>query len=182
MPEDLRDEIAVLPALDPLLGTLPPRARPYRVTFADVHQLFVAEAPFRERRQRLYDALVLHAECVWEVLPEAKIWVDGGFLTHKTWAEPEDVDVVIVVATASPEAKAQLASQGLLTLKDVQSTANDRVLPKLTKLRAFGGLVDAYLATGARAELYQALWSKVRGPDGSDTGTTKGFVEVIRGY
>lgn len=170
-----------LPTLDPFLGYLPYQHGPYLFTWGEIHELFVAQAPFRERRERLFNALQLFADSVWDILPGARLWVDGGFVTHKTWAAPEDVDVVIVTTQAAPEKKRLLVEQGLLTFSDMKFDVMDT--PRsLNKLRPFGGLVDSYFADAKREDIWRLQWSKVRGPDGEIVdGLKKGFVEVVRG-
>lgn len=178
---ELSMRVTALPALDPILGTLPPNPLPYRVTMSDVHSLFVASAPFKERRERLFQAFSLFADTVWDELPKALLWVDGGFVTHKTWGEPHDVDVAIVADDVTVESKRRLATQGLLTFADIDGKINEKDL-RVGKLAPFGGMVDSYLASSTTAAMYRWQWSRVRGPDGEIIpNVTKGFLEVARG-
>lgn len=170
-----------LPALDPFLGYLPPRQQPYLLTWGEIHEMFVARAPFRERRQRIYSALQLFAESIWELIPDARLWINGGFTTQKDWAAPDDVDVVVLGDAVPPQIKAALLNQGLLTLEDVTFSVNAKTM-HVSALKTFGGLVDAYLADVRSEEVWRAQWSRVKGPDGKIMdGVKKGFVEVVRG-
>lgn len=174
--------LGVLPALDPLLGTLPYSPFPYRATMSDAHDLFVVQAPYREARQRIFDALQVYAACVWGVLPQARLWIDGGFASHKDWEAPEDVDVAIVVDDINTTERAQLVTAGLLTLATVSAKIGDVELPEFSRLRPMGGLVDSYLATRTTRDVYRMQWSRVRGPDREIIeGVLKGFLEVTRG-
>lgn len=171
-----------LPALDPFLGYLPPSQTPYLVTMADIHELFVAQAPFRERREVLFAAFEIYAALIWERIPDARIWVDGGFTTHKSWEAPDDVDVVVVADDVPRTTKGGLVSDGLLTLQKVTAELNGKDLPPVDKLRPFGGLIDAYFATSATTQLIKMQFSKVRGPDGLIVpNLSKGILEVTRG-
>jgi hypothetical protein len=181
MPSDEIDKGVLLPTLDPFLGYLPPQQEPYRLTWGELHELFVAQAPYRERRERLYAALHLFADAVWDIAPTAKLWVNGGFATHKPWAAPEDVDVVIMTNDLAPEKKKMLVQQGLLTFKDVGLEVESKTM-QLDRLRPFGGLVDSYFADSKRELFWRTQWSRVKGPDGQIMpGVKKGFVEVVRG-
>jgi hypothetical protein len=173
--------VSSLPALDPILGTLPPSPLPYRVTMSDVHSLFVASAPFKERRERLFRAFALYAETIWTEIPGALLWIDGGFITHKSWEEPHDVDVAIIADDVPAESKRRLATQGLLTFDDTSGTINSKQL-QIGKLAPFGGMIDSYLASSKTASVYRIQWSRVRGPDGQIIpNASKGFLEVARG-
>lgn len=170
-----------LPPLDPFLGYLPPRQQPYLLTWGEIHEMFVTQAPYRERRQRIFSALQLFADSIWELIPDARLWINGGFTTQKDWAAPEDVDVVILGNAVPPQTKAALLNQGLLTLEDVNFSVNAKTM-HVPALKTFGGLVDSYLADVKSEEVWRAQWSRVRGPDGKVIeGVKKGFVEVIRG-
>ena len=86
--------------LGPLLdgrGMLPPASNPYGATLNELYETFVEQAPFRPRRELIFRALSLYAELVWQESPEARLWIDGGFATHKVWEAPEDADVVVIV-------------------------------------------------------------------------------------
>lgn len=175
-------KLAELPALDPILGTLPGSPIPYRLTMSDIHQLFVVSAPFRERREDLFAAFEVYSKSVWEELPKARLWVDGGFSTHKNWEAPDDIDVLVVDDDASLASKARLASRGMFTMSKVTGTIGKKELPELEKLRPFGGMIDAYYATSFSTELIRSQWTQVRGPDGEFVpGAVKGIVEVVRG-
>jgi hypothetical protein len=174
--------VASLPALDPFLGYLPPSQAPYLVTMADIHELFVVQAPFRERREVLFRAFEIYSELIWDRIPYARIWVDGGFTTHKNWAAPDDIDVVVVADNLAPATKRELVTDGLLTLSNVAAAFNNQPLPSVAKMRPFGGLIDAYFATSSTTQLIKMQFSRVRGPDGLIVpNLSKGILEVTRG-
>lgn len=174
---------------------LPPQADPYRSTFAEVAAVFVDAAPDdqREYRERRLGALEAHARVVAGVFGEdtVRAWIDGGFLTHKTWARPEDIDVVYFV----PSARLGRAFHGrvasLWTLSEVSATigrsASEGGGPggpklKVDVLSPLAGLVDAYVAadTGIERRRWKRQWSTVNGPDNQPMpGVEKGFVEVL---
>lgn len=178
---------------DPL--ALPPRADPYRSTFEEVSALFVEKAPAdqREFRARRLDALEAHSRVVAHVFggQVVRAWINGGFLTHKTWAKPEDIDVVYFV----PPALLYRAHHGrvasLWTLSEVSATIGQSASegggpggPKLKvdALSPLAGLVDAYAAadTAIERRRWKRQWSTVNGPDDEPIpGVEKGFVEVL---
>ncbi|SKC37423.1 DUF6932 family protein [Okibacterium fritillariae] len=171
-----------LPDLDPFIGYLPPAQLPYQVTMTDIYTMFVQDAPYRERRELLFDALKIYTSLIWTEIPYARIWVDGGFATRKDWAPPEDVDVVVVADDVPLKVKAKLASEGLLTLSAVSASIDKSNLPMIHKLRPFGGLVDAYFATSKTSALLYQYMTSVKGPDGEVIhGVRKGIAEVTRG-
>lgn len=165
---------------DPILGHLPPQQQPYRLSWGELHEAFVVHAPYRERRQRLYDALRLFSDCVWDIIPDARLWIDGGFVTRKTWAAPDDVDVVIVGSGVEKHQRQELARRGLLTSRETTLELETKSLP-IGRLRPLGGLIDSYLTESKRSELWHRKWSQVTGPDGNEVdGVFKGYVEVVR--
>jgi hypothetical protein len=171
----------VLPALDER-GMLPPAEHPYTTTLEELHQRFVVEAPHREQRQRIFSALSLYAELIWVSLPSARLRIDGGFVTHKDWAAPEDADVVVVYDTPAPSGSlSAIVRAPLFTVSDVSGKVSGQPL-NMPKSAVMGGLIDAYPApAGKPAQLayWDRMWSNVTGPDKTlVAGERKGYVEV----
>lgn len=169
---------------------LPPTPFPdvHRCTMAELRIRFVDEAPaFKRERAFLYRTLELYADQVWGLLPEATLWIDGGFVTHKDWAAPQDVDLVILPTESDflqypdeQELKTRLTP--LLTLQNVTAAIpqafEERVQP-------YGGNIDGFLVPPGidpAKPYWHDLWSRVRGRGGAEAPDAhKGFVEVVRG-
>ncbi|WP_420365888.1 hypothetical protein AAEP80_02860 [Curtobacterium sp. L3-7] len=171
----------VLPAMDGR-GLLPPAAHPYTATLEELHERFVVEAPFREQRQRVFDALSLYAALVWDALPSARLRIDGGFITHRTWAAPEDADVVVVYDKPTPPGGLdRVVRASLFTMSDVTAVVANKPAA-LDKVAVMGGLIDAYPAPAdkpALLEYWDRMWSNVTGPGKTLLeGERKGYVEV----
>jgi len=171
----------VLPAMDHR-GLLPPATDPYPATLEELHQRFVVEAPFREQRQRVFDALSLYASLVWEALPTARLRIDGGFVTHKPWAAPEDADIVVVYDRPTPPGGLDKAvRRPLFTMKDVVSVIAGRPA-NLDKVAVMGGLIDAYPVPADKHAVlayWDRMWANVTGPGKTLLdGERKGYVEV----
>lgn len=178
---------------DPL--ALPPRADPYSSTFAEIAKIFVDRAPAdqREFRARRLDALEAHARVVAGVWGDhvVRVWINGGFLTHKTWAKPKDIDAVYFVPPDLLERAHHGRVASLWTLSEVSATigrsASEGGGPgghklKVDVLSPLAGLVDAYVAadTAIERRMWKRQWSTVNGPDNKPlAGVEKGFVEVL---
>lgn len=161
-------------------GLLAPRAFPYRATLDDVYKAFVVGAPYRARREMIFRALSLFCDLVWEQFPEAVMWIDGGFTTHKSWEPPEDADVAVFVSPARyPEAYTE-KNLPIWTLQRVTAEAQDI---STGKLHPFGGLLDTFCLPDQLGQrmVWARTWSSVRGPDRSlIPNKSKGFVEVVK--
>ncbi|ORL03395.1 hypothetical protein A6F55_09240 [Prescottella equi] len=144
----------------------------HRGTFKDLRIRFVDGAPHPERREMLMDALEFYADQVWSLLPTARLWVNGGFVTHKPWA-PKDIDVVNVVRAREIDC---LDLPTLLPLLTHEAQDGSRVQP-------MGGLIDGFHAVRGDAEkllYWQDWWSTVTDVDGNAIpGIRKGYVEVV---
>lgn len=168
----------VLPALT-VDGLLPAAAAPYLTDMNELRAVFVDGAPaFRDERARICSALELHLDLAREhVGPGTRAWIDGGFITHKTWAAPHDADVALVFQPAVRFATEPVVP--LLTLKNVSA-----VEPRLAieRLQPMGGLVDAFLVPDqpAHTAVWHDTWSSVKDANGDIVpGLRKGYVEVI---
>ncbi|MBT2273452.1 DUF6932 family protein [Rhodococcus qingshengii] len=143
----------------------------HRGSAKDLRLRFVDGAPHSTRRDTILQAFELYAERVWEILPEARLWVDGGFVTHKAW-EPKDVDVVILVSHSDVVGIDQSKLLPLLT----QTAENG------TRIQPMGGLVDGFIADmndPAVTHYWNDFWSTVTDEAKEPVeGIRKGYVEV----
>ncbi|WP_156786281.1 DUF6932 family protein [Microterricola viridarii] len=153
---------------------------PHPATIDEIEQRFVHEAPHSERRALIFSAFQLYAGLVWSYFPTARLWVNGGFVTHKEVA-PHDIDVAMLAPSSDagifardPDALA------LLTLQGVRSSEFDGVL---RRLQPFGGLVDSFFVpedNPLAVQTWKDRWSLAPLSDGSGfrDDLSKGFLEV----
>lgn len=162
-------------------GLLPPQAKPHMSSLEEIEQVFVVGAPFEERRRLVFRALAFYSELLWRQIPGAKLWIDGGFTTLKSWGPPNDVDIVVVVPANEVNMVTPDFVGGFVTLQDVNSREPKA---KLDRVQPFGGLIDAFLVAEndqAGLNVWHGRWSAVKLPDGNLHPTRKkGFVEVTR--
>lgn len=142
-------------------------------TLDEIEARFVNDAPFADRRRLVFDAFRLWHEIVTAIVPSARFWLDGGFITHKNWAAPSDVDVTVM-----------LKADDLNNLTDEEQ---QRFLPLFTKAgpspqRPMSGLVDAYICLRGDVDktlYWREHWSTVLDENRVIlSGTRKGLVEV----
>jgi hypothetical protein len=172
----------VLPALngDGLL----PKGR-HRADLAEIESVFVLSAPYQRERQLVFEALRLYVRLVQRILPSGSLWIDGGFVTHKRWEAPHDVDVCIALDEGQRQAappSAAIDLQDLITHLDVieRDGAGGGVIHP--RLQPMGGLVDGFLVDlddPVNVAYWERLWSSVMGPGRVPIdGAVKGYVEV----
>lgn len=149
-------------------GMLP--AARHKATAAEVYDLFVTQAPYAPRRKVIWDAFEAWVPLIRPLLPTARLWIDGGFVTHKGWAAPKDVDVCILV---HPSEYALADSAALAPLLTEKRSGVPRVQP-------MNGLVDSHIGhQGADAYFWADTWSTVLDAQRNVVdGERKGFVEV----
>jgi hypothetical protein len=172
----------VLPPIDPTTGLLPEAPDPHRATLDEVYLAFVTAAPFPERRELIFNALSLYARLIWAIYPDARLRIDGGFVTHKTWAEPEDIDVAVVCPTITPAQRDAATEAGLFSIGGAQGVVHRRKVGPIQKLHPMGGLVDAFYVPEKDVpyrEFFEDYWSTETGPNKQPTGRRKGYVEVV---
>lgn len=149
----------------------------HQATLDEIEALFVTEAPFSEQRALIFSAFTTWVTLVEQVLPVSRYWIDGGFVTHKGWAPPSDVDVTILCQENDLDALGP-AEQNRLGL--LLTTPSDGQRPRIQPM---GGLVDAFVTKrgpSGNAPYWNQQWSKVRGADGNElVNLSKGFLEVI---
>jgi hypothetical protein len=172
----------VLPKVDPATGFLPPGPNPYLTTLDEIHATFVVGAPFASERQDVFEALALYARLVWAIFPDARLRIDGGFITHKTWAAPQDADVVVVCPTYTAEQIEKAVSAPLFTMLGAKGSVSGMTV-QLPKAHVMGGLVDGFFvpeAMTANMAYFDKFWSSVTDQNKKVVpGQSKGYVEVI---
>ena len=167
------------------LGLLPAAQGPYVCTLDEVHEQFVTNAPHRAVRERIFEALRLWIDLAEDVFGPGRLWINGGFVTHKPHP-PKDVDIAFLphVPLAVDAAIKTGAAFQLLTVQDLLFS---RPAPggHLQRMQPVGGLVDAFLAdvrVPTDAEIWFDIWSSVKDLDGEMiVGARKGFLEVSVG-
>lgn len=159
----------MLPAMD---GIFLPIGR-HPATLKEIQQRFVVEAPHSQHRSAIFHALMAWAVQVWNLLPTARLWVDGGFITHKE-EPPKDVDVALLVRRSELAALGDsewAILDGLLT----DGSSGVRVQP-------MGGLVDGFMierGEPAAVAYWDHAWSGVYDEDGARIeDIAKGYVVV----
>lgn len=143
----------------------------HSATLDEIYESFVVNAPFRPRRELIFRALTLYIDLVSPHFSTCRFWINGGFVTHKPWAAPEDADVVVVVPSGEDSKVSQPGFMPLLTLP---SNTGDKVHP-------MGGLIDSFVAADAPALLapWDLQWSSVRDEQRNVVAdVSKGYLEV----
>lgn len=174
----------MLPDCEGEFGTLPPGT--HRATLAEIRAAFVDRAPTiagdPPRRALICDALDLYVRLLVRRFDDPIVWLDGGFVTHKTWAEPDDADLVALV---EPQHLAQRAfterALALQTLDVASLTVSRRTLTNRV-IKPMGALLDGYLDanTAARRDYWRYWLSSIRLPDGRIADDAeKGFIELV---
>lgn len=167
-------------ALPPMTGDglLPPGV--HRTAVDQLRERFVDDAPFPKERSRVFGAFEVYTELVWALFPTARLWVNGGFVTHKTWAAPGDIDVAVLAPTADINAR-YAESLSLWTLGGVSvQTLNLQGVPRIQPM---GGLIDGFCVPDdvpPAVAYWNDLWSRVIDENKAQVpGKMKGFVEVM---
>lgn len=140
----------------------------------ELHAAFVASAPFPHERQVVFDAFVLWKHQMNSLIPQGKIWVNGGFVTHKPWGPPKDIDVAVLCKAEHFDAFD--AAEGTL----FESLMTDS--GPGWRRQPMGGLVDGFFIV--RGDVPKTLywdrqWSGVTDEHHNEVdGLMKGYVEV----
>ncbi|MFM2719136.1 hypothetical protein P5G46_01255 [Microbacterium mcarthurae (nom. nud.)] len=149
----------------------------------EIRAVFVESAPHRERRALIFEALDLYARLIWSYWPHARLWINGGFVTHKESA-PHDVDVVFLVPSSdfSRVLLSEGDSLGLMTFLNVSADQPNITAPRV---QPFGGLIDSFFCPSdipIAVETWRDRWSMASTVDGSGyrSDIEKGFLEVTQ--
>lgn len=174
----------MLPPCEGEYGILPAGIHP--ATLEEVRERFVYEAPAetRERRELIYDAVILQSRLLAMRFRDhpIRLWINGGFATLKAWT-PRDADLAVIVPGEAYELAHRDSTLPLWTLSRVEAQVGGNGPRVVTgKLHTMGGLTDTYVYRTDRPaaiELIRRDWSKVTAKDGSIVeGLVKGIVEV----
>ncbi|MFC8522352.1 DUF6932 family protein [Pseudarthrobacter sp. NPDC057230] len=161
-------------AVHPETGELPWMAVPIQATLVSIRTAFVTGAPFSKERERLWDAFMLWDRLVQELLPNARVYLDGSFLCHRQDVAPDDIDVFVI---ADPSDYRRLSHE------EKKQIFNATLLYGLRKYKPFD-VVDANYCDSTNQHLvayWAELWSRVRLKDGRfHDSARKGYVEVLR--
>lgn len=176
-----------LPALIGTPPTLPPSWPPYKATFKEISRAFVDEAPYANKRSLQLELLEKHFYIVNQVAQGESVtaWINGGFLTHKEWNAPKDIDVVYFVSPTAFRKLTSDRSTALWTLSKVQAFrggGEDSPSVASESLRSMAGFIDAYISIDSpeRRDHWANIWSSVKDENEQIIpGRFKGFVEVI---
>jgi len=139
----------------------------------EVEGRFVTTAPFPSERRDVFDAFLLWHRIVSGILPTARFWLDGGFVTHKPWAAPSDVDVTVM---ARPDE--------LNNLSVAEQTELERQFTVIgpPRVQPMSGKVDAFLCVRGdvdRTLYWREHWATVLDENRAKVAdASKGFVEV----
>lgn len=174
----------MIPNVDAATGLLPPGI--YPATLSEIHEVFVEAAPYREHRARIYRGLVYYLDEISSRFDSPRVLVNGGFVTHKPWGAPKDVDLAIGLENQDFRTALDPLNIALWTLQDLtllrpgQTSAE---YMKLERLQPLGGLVDSHIfpkRLAAMSAFWERLWADVKGEDGKKIdGVQKGYLEVI---
>lgn len=159
---------------------LPPRTRPYALSMKTVYSLFVRQAPFRDEREFLFEALHHYLRRVASYFPTAVFWINGGFTTWKEWEPPGDIDIVVILNRQDLDL-ALRTLDGLQLWTMLTVSAEQPGFSGLPKFQPYGGLIDSFpvLADIGALGYWYDLWSTVKAPNGTKLeGSRKGYVEV----
>lgn len=150
----------------------------HRVSLEEMRSVFVESAPYSEEREEVFDAFRLWRAKLLRLTPTAQLWVNGGFVTHKPWAPPKDVDVVARVVGRELDAlepEAQNEFEGLMTIP--ASDVHPRIQP-------IAGLVDGFYSRRSEPDktiVWRDTWATVLDQNRAVVpGAQKGFLEVTR--
>lgn len=150
---------------------LPPGRHP--ADLSDIYERFVWDAPHRNERELLFNALSGYLGMVLRLVPSGRAWV-GGALSLRGNDVPADVDVVLIPddwgALKRLEGPAKEAFHGLLTLQGVLA---EQPATYLERVQPVAGLLDGFLCHPSDEEAWAAVWST-----GPVAGSVKGFAEV----
>jgi len=174
----------VIPPIDPETRLLPPRAdkSPYPTTIEEVRQVFVVDAPFPQRRAMIFAAFELYARILWMYLPNARLWLNGGFVTYKNVA-PHDLDVAFLADSSDLTAVFSRESDALslLTFQGVSAVAPN--MANVKRLQPIAGLIDSFMVQADNplaVQTWKDRWSIASTPDGDGyrRDLFKGYLEV----
>lgn len=148
-------------------------------TMEEIRERFVTHpsVPFAAERQVLFGILEIYVEKVWAIWDRAELWIDGGFVTHKTWNAPNDVDVAVVDTYGRIQARIGQAVS-LLTLEE--AVVNNH---HATRVQPFGGMIDGFAVARLPHNLayWENAWGRLNDANKDQVpNVSKGFVRVVQ--
>jgi hypothetical protein len=169
----------MIPELDDH-GLLPPGRHP--ATWDEIRDHFVKRAPFEVERELIFTAVELHFRMVSDIFSTGRLWLDGGFVTHKDWTAPKDADLAYLLNSADINSLSPDNSSRLLSLFTLQGVSSLQPQGFAARVQPMGGLVDAFVVLGDNLNMVQywdSLWRTVKGPDEQIiSNLQKGYLEV----
>jgi hypothetical protein len=165
-----------IPATSGKYATLP--VGRHTATLSEVYETFVERAPFRDRRELIFRALTLYIDLVGPKFSTSRYWIDGGFVTHKKWEEPEDADVVVVVP---PGEHGKVRTPEFLPFWTLLDMGAKQPRVSAGKVHPMGGLIDGFILPDNPLQLrpWHLRWSSVRDDKHNVVpGARKGYLEV----
>lgn len=167
-----------IPSVNAATGLLPPGI--YKATLPEVHAAFVSGAPFEVERQRLFDTMSAYLGIVIDRYPGARILLNGGFVTLKTWAAPSDVDFAIGLPSSDFRSTKLPENISLWTQTSVTMEGPERL--QFSKIQPMGGRIDGYFFPTSLPNMvhyWEDHWGKVKSEFGVEVlGVRKGYLEV----
>lgn len=135
----------------------------HRATFEEIYEHFVENAPFRDRRELIYEALRLYAKVLASEFSDVTLWINGGFVTHKPWAAPKDTDVAAVVPMAEyTNMCSSTDCLRFLTLQGVMVMLPGTFAP-VPRIQPMAGLIDGFVVPDdpSQTAVWDHNWSRV---------------------
>lgn len=162
----------MLPATCGDYGILPHANAPYPASLDEIYEHFVVGAPYADQRRELWDVFPAYVRKARAYFPTCRILLDGGFVTHKNWEAPEDIDIALGIDRLEYNALQDWERAQLFN--SVSATGH--------KVKVMGGAIDASRFDKNIPALFAKWhddWSSVRGPNRLTLpGVRKGYVEV----
>jgi hypothetical protein len=174
----------VIPPVDANTGLLP--VGKHVGTLDDVRRRFVDDAPFSGERERPYRALEFYLSELTHRFGSATVLLNGGFVTHKHWAAPKDIDLAVGLSNKAFRLSVGVEHAPLWTLQNVVAdeigVMNPQFGARFPRVQPALGLIDGFFFPSSMPTLsryWELLWSKVKDENGDEVvGVSKGFVEV----
>jgi hypothetical protein len=158
-----------------------PKGR-HAASLAEVEEVFVVNAPNAQERARLFEVLGHYLAQLRNIFGSGVLWLDGGFVTHKTEV-PDDIDLALALTAAEVNglpAEQRIKLPQLLTLQGASVPMFSGPIPRIQPM---GGLIDAHvvdLSDPASIAVWHETWSRVTDPATKKVipGAVKGYLEV----
>lgn len=149
---------------------------------AEFKQRFVDAAPNADRRGEIFTAFEVYFAEIQSLFANGELWLNGGFVTHKTQA-PKDIDVAVVVdGVALTSGFGPKEWQRVWQVMTLQGVTAAKPPVRVGRLQPIAGLVDSFIldvSDVAAKKLWDTTWSRVTDGTGKVIpGKIKGYAEV----